>query len=116
MPATWQAGDTRPPIRFTISEDGEPLDPDGLTISFRFGPKGQAAVFERACEVDDADAGTCHCDWQEGDLDESGDYEGQLVLAYPPAEGEEEGTQRLSAPFPITVARSMPAPIEGPEV
>ena len=111
MTATWQAGDTAPPIRFTITEDGVAVDLTGLTVKFRFGPKGQTATFEHECTVDDADAGTCHADWQEGDLDESGEYEGQLVLVYPPEEGEEEGTQRLSAPFEITVARSIPAPV-----
>ncbi|MFB3882864.1 MAG: BppU family phage baseplate upper protein [Armatimonadota bacterium] len=106
MPATWQAGDTAPPIRFTISEDGGPLDLGGMTVLFRFGPKGQAATFERECTVDDADAGTCHLDWQDDDLAESGDYEGQLVLRYADA------TQRLSAPFEISVARSIPVPVE----
>ena len=117
MPATWQAGDTAPPIRFTITDNGEPLPPE-VTVKFRFGPKGQAATFERDCETDEGDeaeGATCHCDWQVGDLDESGDYEGQLVLEYPPAEGEEEGTQRLSPPFEILVARSIPAPAEDPE-
>lgn len=117
MSATWQAGDTAPPIRFTITEDGEPVDLEGLTIKFRFGPKGQQAMFERECVVAEGEAeeGKCSLEWEVGDLDESGDYEGQLVLQYPPAEGEEEGTQRLSAPFAISVARSMPAPIEEPE-
>jgi hypothetical protein len=110
--ATWQAGDTAPPIRFTISEDGSPLDLAELTVRLRFGPKGQAATFQRECTVDDADAGTCHMDWTEDDLAESGDYEGQLVLQYPPAEGEQDGRQRLSAPFEISVARSIPAPPE----
>jgi len=114
MPATWQAGDTAPPIRFIITDDGEPLDPD-LTVKFRFGPKGQQATFERDCETDEEDeakGATCHCDWEVGDLAESGDYEGQLVVLYPPGEGEEDDKPRLSPPFEILVARSVPAPPE----
>jgi len=113
MPATWQAGDTAPPIRFTITEGEDPVDLTSLTVKFRFAPKGQGATWERECELDEpANEGRCHCDWQEGDLAESGEYEGELVLEYPPAEGEEEGTRRLSAPFAILVARSIGAPPE----
>jgi hypothetical protein len=118
MPATWQAGDTAPPIRFTITEDGVAVDLTELdAVKFRFSPKGQTALFERECVIDEeiAEKNECYCNWQEGDLDESGEYEGQLLLLYPAGEGEEEGTQRLSAPFEIVVARSIPAPEEEPE-
>ncbi len=101
MPATWQAGDTAPPIRFTISEGGAPLDLTGIAVKFRFGPKSGPTSWERACTVDDALAGTCHLDWEEDDLARSGDYEGQLVLEYA------DSTRRLSAPFEIAVARSL---------
>jgi len=101
MPATWQAGDTGPPIRFTLSEDGAPLDLTDFAVKFRFAPKGGATAWERACEIDDAAAGTCHLGWEEGDLARSGDYEGQLVLEYA------DSTRRLSAPFEIVVARSL---------
>ena len=110
MSATWQAGDTAPPIRFTISEGGVALDLTDITVTFRFGPKGGPTAWERACAVDAEDQGTCYYAWQVGDLAMSGEYEGQLVLEYPPAEGEEEGATRLSAPFEIVVARSLPAP------
>jgi len=116
MPATWQAGDTAPPIRFTITEDAEPLDLTDITVYFRFGPQGQPATFERECDVDaPATDGKCRADWDEGDLAESGDYEGQLVLEYPPAQGEQVGATRLSPPFEILVARSIPEPPEEPE-
>ena len=101
MPATWQAGDTAPPIRFTLSEGSAPLDLAEITVKFRFAPKGGATSWERACEIDDAAAGTCHLDWKEGDLARSGDYEGQLILEYA------DSTRRLSAPFDIVVARSL---------
>lgn len=101
MPATWQAGDTAPPIRFTLSEGSAPLDLSDITVKLRFAPKGGSTAWERACEIDDAAAGTCHLDWQEDDLARSGDYEGQLVLEYA------DSTRRLSAPFDIVVARSL---------
>ncbi len=102
MTATWQAGDTAPPIRFTLSEGGAALDLTNITVKFRFGPKGGPTAWERACEIDDVPAGTCHMDWEEGDLARSGEYEGQLILEYP------DSTRRLSAPFEIVVARSLP--------
>ena len=112
MPATWQAGDTAPPIRFTITEADAPVHLEHVTIKFRFGKKGGPALWERECEADDADVGTCHLAWEADDLATSGDYEGQLVLVYAPAEGEEEGRQRLSAPFDIRVERSLAVPAE----
>ena len=101
MPATWQAGDSAPPIRFTLSEGGAALDLIDITVKLRFAPKGGTTTWERACEIDDAAVGTCHLDWAEGDLARSGDYEGQLILEYA------DSTRRLSAPFDIVVARSL---------
>ena len=100
MSATWQAGDTAPPIRFTLSEGGVALDLAEIAVKFRFGPKGGPTIWERAC-TKDAEQGTCHLDWEEGDLARSGDYEGQLILEYA------DGTRRLSTPFDIVVARSL---------
>ncbi len=102
MAATWQAGDTTPPIRFTITEGAAALNLTGIAVKLRFGPKGGPTTWERACTVDVPASGTCHLDWQPTDLAASGDYEGQLVLAYG------DGTQRLSPPFEIVVARSLP--------
>jgi len=104
MTATWQEGDTAPPIRFTITEDGSPLDLTDITVKFRFAPKGQDYTFERACVPDVPASGTCHYAWQSTDLAKGGEYEGQLVLVYA------DTTQRLSAPFEISVARSISAP------
>lgn len=114
MAATWQAGATSPPIRFTITEgptpeDMHPLDLTNITVSFRFGPKGQPATWERECTKDTPlTDGKCHCDWEDGDLAESGDYEGQLVLDLG------GGDIALPAPDDICVARSMPAPAKAP--
>jgi hypothetical protein len=110
MPATWQAGTTSPPIPFTITEAGEPLDLTDLTVEFLFAPKGQAASWLRECSKDIPEtSGICHYDWQEGDLDESGDYEGQLVFT------DHAGKVDKSPPFAISVARSIPEPEPEPE-
>jgi len=120
MPATWQAGDTLPPIRFTITvarsitEDRAPMDLTTVAVMFRFGPKGGQATLEGPCTVDEPLAGTCHYDWAKADLAESGEFEGQLVLTFLAEDPEDPplGVQ-LSPPFEIVVARSMavaPAP------
>jgi hypothetical protein len=110
MSATWQAGSTSPPIPFTITEAGAPLDLSDLTVEFLFAPKGQAAAWLRECTKDEPQtAGICHYDWQEGDLEESGEYEGQLLFT------DAQGKVEMSPPFAIIVARSIPEPEPEPE-
>lgn len=109
MPATWQAGDTQPPIRFRIMEevDGvlQPLNLTNVTVWLRFGAPGQEAAWERECQRDDPlTDGKCHYEWEDDDLAVSGEYEAQVVL-------EIDGTEmRLTPIFPIIVERSIPAP------
>lgn len=87
--------DTGEPINFTILLDNVAQDIAGWTIDFIMkSPTGVASnAGHTACAIDNATAGTCHYDFQSGDLSEVGlytcdlqttDTNGQVVTEYTP--------------------------------
>ena len=103
-----QEESTSPPLRFQLVEgdDATPISLTGLSVKLRWAKRGEQALWERDCTVDEAAAGRCHYSWQEGDLANSGSYEAQPVIVIPGS----PDTYRFAEVVPVEVLRSIPEP------
>ena len=100
------AGSSGPPLRFQVVEGDEntPVDLAEKEVRLRFAPRGQPALWERACTADVPIEGKAHYEWEDDDLVESGSYEAQVIVEYG------SGMIRISETFLIDVLRRIPAP------
>ena len=70
-------GDTGPSSNFTITRNGSAVTITGATILVKGREVGETSnTFSREATIDDGAAGTCHHDWQAGDLD----FIGKMIL------------------------------------
>ena len=78
-------GDTRPVLQFTCKTD-DPIiiDLTSCTVRFVFKKAGASAYkFKRTCTLVNAVSGLCELSFQTGDLDEVGDFNGELEITFP---------------------------------
>jgi len=75
--------DTRPRLTYTVKQNGVAVNITGATVKFKFRKIGASTnIFSRTCTLSDPTNGVCYVDWIAGDLDEVGDYEGEVEVTF----------------------------------
>ena len=77
--------DTRPPLEFTITQDGNSVDLTGATVKFymKNADTGAVKISGVACTLTDATKGKCRYSWQAADTNTVGTYLGEVEVTFP---------------------------------
>lgn len=89
-------GDTLPRLDFALTnEDETPYDLTGWNVNFYFRKAGYGEIASNLghtqCVIDDAVSGSCHYDFQDGDIVSDGTHFGELELS--------QGDRRVTVPY-----------------
>ena len=76
--------DTRPPLEFTILQDGSPVNLTGCAVKFymKNASTGSVVVNGTACAITDASNGKCQYAWGASDLATAGTYTGECEVIF----------------------------------
>ena len=78
-------GDTRPNLEFTVLVDGVAQDLTDTTVRFKIRKFGETININDAantCTITEATNGICEYPWRDDDLEDAGDYEGELEITF----------------------------------
>ena len=77
--------DTRPPLEFTLTQDGAPVDLTGCTVKFymKDATSGAVKISGATCTITDATKGKCRYSWQGSDTNTAGGYVGEVEVTFP---------------------------------
>jgi hypothetical protein len=76
--------DTKPPLLFTITQDGLPVNLTGATVKFYMkSSTGTVKINGVACSITDAVNGLCRYNWLAADTNTVGDYVGEVEITFP---------------------------------
>ena len=77
--------DTLPPIEFTLTQDGAPVDLTGCTVKFymKDSTSGSVKINGVNCTIMDATKGKCRYSWTSGDTNTVGTYLGEVEVTFP---------------------------------
>lgn len=77
--------DTRPPLEFTITQDGAPVDLTGATVKFymKDATAGTVKISGALCAIVDAVKGKCRYNWIAADTNTLGTYLGEVEVTFP---------------------------------
>jgi len=77
--------DTRPPLEFTLTQDGAPVDLTGCTVKFymKDATTGSVKINGVACTITDATKGKCRYSWTSSDTNTSATYLGEVEVTFP---------------------------------
>lgn len=81
-------GNTKPRVNFTVKDPaGNPVNLAGATVKLILRKIGASALkLNVNCTLTVPASGTCHYDWAQGDLNDPGDYHGELEVHFPAGE------------------------------
>ena len=76
--------DTRPPLEFTLTQDGAPVNLTGCTVRFymKDAVSGSTKISGATCTVTDAANGKCRYDWTGTDTNTVGTYLGEVEVTF----------------------------------
>lgn len=76
--------DTRPPLEFTLTQDGAPVDLTGCTVKFymKNADTGSVKINGTNCVITDAPKGKCRYNWTGSDTDTVGTYVGEIEVTF----------------------------------
>ena len=89
--------DSRPPLEFSLTQDGAPVNLTGCTVKFymKNATTGSVKINGVACTVTDALKGKCRYSWTGSDTDTVGTYLGEVEVTF--ADGKiQTGYKQLS--------------------
>ena len=89
--------DTRPPLEFTLTQDGAPVDLTGCTVKFymKDATTGSVKINGVACTITDATKGKCRYSWTGTDTNTVATYLGKVEVTF--ADGKiQTGYKQLS--------------------
>ena len=89
--------DTRPPLEFTLTQDGAPVDLTGCTVKFymKDATTGSVKINGVACTITDATKGKCRYSWTGTDTNTVATYLGEVAVTF--ADGKiQTGYKQLS--------------------
>jgi hypothetical protein len=89
--------DTRPPLEFTLTQDGTPVDLTGCTVKFymKDATTGSVKINGVACAITDATKGKCRYSWTGTDTNTVATYLGEVEVTF--ADGKiQTGYKQLS--------------------
>jgi len=77
--------DTRPPLEFSLTQDGAPVDLTGCTVKFymKDATTGSIKINGVDCTVTDAPKGKCRYSWSSSDTNTAGSYIGEVEVTFP---------------------------------
>ena len=77
--------DTRPPLEFTLTQDGAPVDLTGATVKFymKDSVTGSVKINGSTCVITDATKGKCRYNLTGSDTDTVGTYLGEVEVTFP---------------------------------
>ena len=77
--------DTRPPLEFSLTQDGAPVDLTGCTVKFymKDSSTGSVKINGVACAITDATKGKCRYNWTGSDTNTIGTYLGEVEVTFP---------------------------------
>lgn len=76
--------DTRPPLDFSLTQDGAPVDLTGCTVKFymKNSTTGSVKINGATCAITDAIKGKCRYNWTGSDTDTVGTYLGEVEVTF----------------------------------
>ena len=76
--------DTRPPLEFSLTQDGSPVDLTGCTVKFymKDATSGSVKISGSACTITDATKGKCKYLWSGSDTNTAGSYVGEVEVTF----------------------------------
>ncbi len=76
--------DTRPPLEFTLTQDGAPVDLTACTVRFymKDAVLGTTKISGATCTITDAVNGKCRYDWTGSDTNTIGTYLGEVEVTF----------------------------------
>jgi len=77
--------DTRPPLEFTLTQDGAPVDLTGCTVKFymKDATTGSVKINGVACTITDATKGKCRYSWTGTVTNTVATYLGEVEVTFP---------------------------------
>jgi hypothetical protein len=77
--------DTRPPLEFSLTQDGAPVDLTGCTVKFymKDATTGSVKINGAVCTITDATKGKCRYSWQASDTNTVATYLGEVEVTFP---------------------------------
>ena len=76
--------DTRPPLDFSLTQDGAPVDLTGCAVKFymKNSTTGSVKINGATCAITDATKGKCRYNWTGSDTDTVGTYLGEVEVTF----------------------------------
>ncbi len=76
--------DTRPPLEFSLTQDGAPVNLTGCTVKFymKDAVSGSVKINGVTCVITDALKGACRYNWTASDTNTIGTYLGEVEVTF----------------------------------